>query len=155
MVVSGIAFGIVAAALVPTMIVLVRRRSATSSRTVSAPEETPAAVWKGGMKSRTVSATSGTARLEMLGWGVRVRGRGLWRALLPIWEARYGELTIARIVEWPVGNRGVIFHANGPAVPLVFVTLRGDEILDALAARGVTVDRSVTRLRLADLVNNA
>jgi hypothetical protein len=147
----AVALGVIALVIVVAAITLFRRRSAKSSRTVSVPEETPAAVWKGGLRTQTVNATSGTARLELFDWGVRVRGRGLWRVLLPTWEARYRELATAQLIKWPIANSGVLMRTDGSAAPLVFVTLRDREVLDALAARGVPVDRSVARLRRVDL----
>jgi len=150
----GIAFGIVAFAVVAGTVALFRSRSAKSSRTIAAPEELPVAVWKGGLRTHNVNATSGTARLEMFDWGVRVRvrGRGLWKVLLPTWEARYSELATAQLIEWPVANHGVLMRSDSSVAPLVFVTLRDREVLEALAARGLLVDRSVSRLRQADLV---
>ena len=148
----GIAFGIVAFAVVAGTVALFRSRSAKSSRTIAAPEELPVAVWKGGLRTQTVNATSGTARLEMFDWGVRVRGRGFWKVLLPTWEARYSELATAQLIEWPIANHGVLMRSDSSVAPLVFVTLRDREVLEALAARGLLVDRSVSRLRQADLV---
>jgi hypothetical protein len=148
----GIAFGIVAFAVVGGTVALFRRRSAKSSRTIAAPEELPVAVWKGGLRTQTVNATSGTARLEMFDWGVRVRGRGFWKVLLPTWEARYSELATAQLIEWPIANHGVLMRSDSSVAPLVFVTLRDREVLEALAARGLLVDRWVSRLRPADLV---
>jgi hypothetical protein len=150
-VVSGIVLGIIAAAVVAATVAAFRGQSAKSTRRVSAIEEVAAAAWKGGLRTRTVNSTAGTARLELFGWGVRVRGRGLWQALLPTWEVRYGELTAVHLIEWPLGNSGVMLRADGSAVPLVFFTFRGREVLDALELRGVPVDRSVSRLRRADL----
>jgi hypothetical protein len=149
---SGIAFGILAFAVVAGTIALFRSRSAKSSRTIAVPDELPTAVWKGGLRTQTVNATSGTARLEMFDWGVRVRGRGFWQVLLPTWEARYSELATAQLIEWPIANHGVLMRTDSSVAPLVFVTLRDREVLEALAARGVLVDRSVSRLRLTDLV---
>lgn len=57
------------------------------------------------------------------------------------------------MVTWPIANSGVLMRTDGSAAPLVFVTLRDSEVLEALAARGVPVDHSVTRLRQADLVD--
>jgi len=148
----GIAFGVVAFAVVAGTVALFRSRSAKSSRTIAAPEELPVAVWKGGLRTQTVNATSGTARLEMFDWGVRVRGRGFWKVLLPTWEARYSELATAQLIEWPIANHGVLMRSDSSVAPLVFVTLRDREVLEALAARGLLVDRSVSRLRQADLV---
>jgi hypothetical protein len=132
--------------------IILRRMHRPSARTLTVPDAgPPIAVWTGGMKTRSVNSTGGTARLELFDWGIRVRGLGPWRWLLPVWEARYEELTAAQMIKFPIANPGVLMHTSGAPVPLVFVTFRGLEIVDQLEARGVPVDRSVSRLRRADL----
>jgi hypothetical protein len=151
---AGIALGVFASVVVIATIAYFRWWPGKSSRFVSVSEGAPAVVWNGGLRTQTVHATSGTARLEMFDWGVRVRGRGMWRRLLPTWEVRYGELTTAQVMRWPIANSGVLMRTDGSAAPLVFVTLRDSEVLEALAVRGVPVDHSVTRLRQADLADS-
>jgi len=123
-----------------------------SRRTLAMPDEgLPVAAWSGGLRTRTISATGGIVRLEMFSWGIRVRGRGPVRWLVPVWEVRYEELVKAQLVTFPVANRGVLMRTGGSAVPLVFITLRGHEILGQLEARGVPADRAVARLRRGEL----
>lgn len=148
----GTAFGIFALVAAVAAIAFFRWLARRSARTLGMPDEgPPIATWNGGLRTRTMNATGGTARLELFDWGIRVRGRGPWRWLLHAWEARYGELAKAQLIKFPVANPGVLMRTSSSAVPLVFVTFRGLEILDQLEARGVPVDRSVTRLRRADL----
>lgn len=73
------------------------------------------------------------------------------RAILPSWEARYAELRSAQLVKWPITNSGVLIGTDGSAVPIVFTTRAGSDVLDALEARGVHVERTVDRFRMADL----
>jgi hypothetical protein len=91
--------------------------------------------------------------LELFDWGVRVHGRGLWRWLLPTWEVRYAELSMAQLIKFPIANSGVLMRTSGPIVPLVFVARfdRSSEVFDQLEVQGVPVDWSVTRLRRIDL----
>lgn len=148
---SGAAFGICVLVIMAVGIILIRWQAGKSTRRLSVAGETPVVVWKGGLQTKTMRASLGTAKLELFEWGLRIRGRGLWRVMLPTWEARYRELTKAQMIRWPIANPGVLISTDGSAVPIVFVTWRGREVLDALEARGVPVDRSVARLRQYEL----
>jgi hypothetical protein len=98
-----------------------------------------------------MAGTGKVASLELFDWGVRVRSRGLFCWLPLKWEVRYDELVKAQLVRFPIANRGVLLLTDGSVVPLVFTTFRGSEILDQLETHRVPIDRSVARLRLADL----
>jgi hypothetical protein len=108
-----------------------------------APERT----FAGGLWSAAGNAIWPLARLELLDWGIRVRGsvRGL-RWLVPGWEARYGELTGAQLIWAPIASRGVYVRTANPADSIVFWSRRGGDILDHLQVHGVPADRSPTRL---------
>lgn len=92
------------------------------------------------------TSTWGTAELELFDWGVRVSGFWPWKLMLPTWEVRYHELRSAQHVRWPIANQGILFRTDGSAVPLVFSTTRGPQILVHLAMRGVPVEQKVARL---------
>ena len=81
------------------------------------------------------------------GLGIRIR-RGVpgLRWLVPVCEARYGELTSAQPVWVPIASRGVYLRAADPAGSIVFWTRQGTDILDHLQVHGVPAARSVTRL---------
>jgi hypothetical protein len=100
----------------------------------------------GGLWSGAGSAIWPLARLELLDWGIRVRGgvRGL-RWLVPVWQARYEELTGAQLVWAPLASRGVFLESSA-AGSIIFWTRRGSSILDHLQIHGVPADRSVARL---------
>ena len=101
----------------------------------------------GGLCSTASNAIWPLARLELLDWGIRVRGRirGL-RWLVPAWEATYGDLTGAQLICAPIASRGVYLQAANAADSIIFWSRRGTDILDHLQVHGVLADRSVTRL---------
>ena len=111
------------------------------------PGRPPERTFAGGLWSAAGSAIWPLARLELLGWGIRVRGsvRGL-RWLVPVWEARYGELTGAQLIWVPTASRGVYVRTANEADSIVFWSRRGSDILDHLQVHGVPADRSVTRV---------
>ena len=114
---------------------------------IGRPGGPPGRTFKGGLWSAAGSAIWPLARLELLDFGVRVRGgvRGL-RWLVPVWEGLYGELTVARLIWAPLASRGLYVQAANDADSIVFWTRQGSDILDCLQTHGVPTDRSVTRL---------
>jgi hypothetical protein len=111
------------------------------------PGGPPERTFAGGLWSAAGSAIWPLARLELLDWGIRVRGsvRGL-RWLVPVWEARHGELAGAQLIWVPIASRGVYVRTVSEADSIIFWSRRGSDILDHLQVHGVPADRSVTRL---------
>jgi hypothetical protein len=151
--VASIAFPVVFIVGAVTTVIGFRHMAAGSSRTLAMRATPPLASWDGGFCTRTVRGSSGTARLELFEWGARVRSRGLFGWLGLSWEVRYSELVQARLITYPIANHGVLLRTDGSAVPLAFTTFRGLDVVDQLAAKGVSVDRAETRFHLADLDN--
>ena len=115
--------------------------------TTGTPGGRPERGFTGGLWSAAGNAIWPLARLELLDWGIRVRGnaRGL-RWLVPAWETRYADLVGAQLVWVPIASRGVYVRTANPADSIVFWSRRGSDILDHLQVHGVPADRSVTRL---------
>lgn len=103
-------------------------------------------VYAGGVRSRMWAGSWGTARLELGGEGLAIRGRGPFRPFIG-WESRYGEITQAQAVRGP-GMAGLLLR--GPGGPIAFWTPRSAEILDLLDLRAVSVNRTVMKIRRTD-----
>jgi hypothetical protein len=88
--------------------------------------------------------------LDFFDWGIRLSsggaanlaGMGLTRLFTPVWEARYEELTEARLVKAPM-QPGIRFHAGDGEGEVFFWTWGGSEVLDRLEEHVVAVDRTV------------
>jgi len=130
-----------------------RRQTSSASRLIGMPDSPPESVFLGGALTRTVSATTPLARLELFGWGVRLSASAGWLRYLPLsvptWEARYDELAVVRSVTGIIGTSGLRLAVADSADAVVFWTSEWPEILDRLAASGASVDRSQVRLKQA------
>jgi hypothetical protein len=94
--------------------------------------------------------TSGSlARLDLLDWGVRIRGIPIARWLVPRWEARYDELAIAELVSTPHSRITVWFRLQRDRGGIGFLSYRSQEILAGLERHEVPVNRSVQQIRSA------
>ncbi len=92
-------------------------------------------------------------RLEFFDWGIRLggggaanwAGLGLATFLTPVWEARYEELTEARLVTAPT-HQGIRLRAGDGEGEVFFWTRGGSEVLDRLEEHVVPVDRAADRV---------
>ena len=99
------------------------------------------------------NAGPGTVSLNFFDWGIRLgsssaanwAGMGLAKFLSPVWEARYEELTEARLVTAPT-HQGIRFHAGDGEGEVFFWTRQGSEVLDRLEEHVVAVDRAAVRV---------
>jgi hypothetical protein len=108
-----------------------------------------AVVYAGGFTSRWWNGSRGTARLELMGDTIAVRGRGPFR-LLVRWQAGYGDIAMARAAKsWRTGSGVLLLVAGGRWI--AFWSPHWAEILDLLELRGVAVSRTVTKFRYWDL----
>jgi hypothetical protein len=116
----------------------------------SVPESAPEIAFVGGVRSRTVNATAGLARLEFFDWGIQVQSSlRVLRWMIPTWQAHYEELVKAQLITVPGANNGVRFQLRDGGESIIFWTFQGAQVLNQLEAHGVPVDREVTRLRWA------
>jgi hypothetical protein len=104
----------------------------------------------GGVMSRGLMTSGALARLDLLDWGVRIRGIPVARWRVPRWEARYAELAIAELVATPFSRIAVWFRVQGEAGGMGFLTERSRDILAALEKHEVLVNRSVQQIKSAE-----
>jgi hypothetical protein len=128
-----------------SVLLYIRRKAVRDSRRLGLPDTRRTATFLGGMLLGKNNAGPGTVRLEFFDSGIRLRGVGVFRALAAVWEARYEELTEARLVTAPT-NPGVRLRAAGSTGPVIFWTRQGSEILDRLEEHAVPVDRTADQI---------
>jgi hypothetical protein len=107
----------------------------------------------GGVMCRGVMTSGTLARLDLLDWGVRIRGTPVARWIVPRWEARYAELAIAELVATPFSRIAVWFRVQGEpggTGGMGFLTERSRDILNGLEKHEVVVNRSVQQIRSAE-----
>ena len=104
----------------------------------------------GGVMCRGMMTSGLLVRLDLLDWGVRMRGIPLSRWFVPRWEARYAELAIAELVVTPFSRIAVWFRVQGEPGGMGFLTERSRDILDGLQKHDVVVNRSVQQIRSAE-----
>ncbi len=104
----------------------------------------------GGVMCRGLMTSGLLVRLDLLDWGVRMRGIPFTRWLVPRWEARYAELAIAELVVTPFSRIAVWFRVQGEPGGMGFLTERSRDILDGLEKHDVLVNRSVQQIRSAE-----
>lgn len=125
------------------------RLVASNTRVIGAPADGELErLFRGGVMGKHI-VTSGTlVRLEFYDWGVRLRGTAISRWVVPTWEARYAELSVARRVALPASRLAVWFRVSGkPECSIAFLSDSTGQILPVLEGHGVQVDRSVTQIR--------
>jgi hypothetical protein len=96
---------------------------------------------------REMMTSGGLVRLDLLDWGVRLRGVPLTRWYMPQWEARYGELAIAELVAMPHSRITVWFRLQAGQGGMGFMSYRSRDILDVLQRHDIPVNRSVQQIR--------
>lgn len=137
-------------AVIASAFLLFHRSAVRNSRRVGAPKARRTATFRGGMwRPDKFNAGPGTMSLDFFDWGIRLRssgaanwaGMGLPRLLTPVWEARYEELTEARLVTAPT-HQGIRLRAGDGEGEVFFWTRHGSEVLDRLEEHVVAVDRA-------------
>ena len=104
----------------------------------------------GGVMCRGMMTSGMLVRLDLLDWGVRIRGIPIARWIVPRWEARYAELAIGELVVTPFSRIAVWFKVQGEPGGMGFLTERSRDILNGLEKHEVLVNRSVQQIRSAE-----
>ena len=129
-----------------SVLLLIHRSAVRNSRRVGAPDTRRTATFRGGMwRPGKYNAGPGTMSLDFFDWGIRLGGGDLTRFLSPVWEARYEELTEARLVKAPT-HQGIRLHAGDDEGEVFFWTRGSSEVLDRLEEHAVAVDRAAVRV---------
>lgn len=147
----GALFGLIVIVAVMGVVTRIMRVRA-SQRVIdpAVPAGEPELVCYGGVMCRGL-VTSGTlVRLDLLDWGVRIRGIPMTRWLVPQWEARYPELAIAELVATPFSRIAVWFRIRGEPGGMGFLGERSRDILTGLERHEVLVNRAVRQIRSAE-----
>ena len=145
-------FFIVVAGGIASVFLYGHRKAVRDSRRVGAPDTRQTATFRGGMWwPGKVNAGPGTKSLDFFDWGIRLDGG----FLSPVWEARYEELTEARLVKAPM-QQGIRFHAGDSEgeSEVFFWTWEGSEVLDRLEGHVVAVDRTADRVPAPPPIDN-
>ena len=112
-----------------------------------APAGEPELTCYGGVMCRALMTSGSLVRLDLLDWGVRLRGIPISRWLVPRWEARYSELAVAELVATPYSRIAVWFRVQGEPGGMGFLSERHRDILTGLQRHEVPVDRSIRQIR--------
>jgi hypothetical protein len=125
------------------------RRARACRRIIGAPAGEAELSCYGGVMCRALMTSGTMVRLDLMDWGVRMRGIPLTRWLVPQWEARYEELAVAELVRTPFSRIAVWFRLQGEPGGMGFLTERSRDILDGLQKHEVPVNRAVQQIRNA------
>jgi hypothetical protein len=126
------------------------RLAATNRRIIDAPAGKLEEHFWGGVMCRHVITSGSLAQLELFDWGIRLRGIPISRWIVPTWEARYDEMSIAELVALPQSRIAVWFRLRGDPSTIAFLCDRSSQILPVLEKHGVPVNRAVTMIRRVD-----
>jgi hypothetical protein len=152
--VGGIIFFVVVVGGIASAFLLFYRRAVKDSRRIGAPSARRTATFRGGMwRPDRFNAGPGTVSLKFFDWGIRLgssgaanwAGMGLAKLMTPVWEARYEELTEARLVTAPT-HQGIRLRAGDGEGEVFFWTRQGSEVLDRLEEHVVHVDRAADQV---------
>jgi hypothetical protein len=140
--ITFVIFFIVIVGVIASVPLYMHRKAVRDSRRVGAPDARQTATFRGGMWwPGKFQAGPDTMSLDFFDWGIRLDGG----FLSPVWEARYEELTEARLVKAPM-LQGIRFHAGDGEGEVFFWTWGGSEVLDRLEEHVVAVDRAAVRV---------
>lgn len=128
-------------------LVLWAKLAATNNRLIDRPAGEFEQFFWGGVMCRHVVTSGSLARLEFFDWGVRLRGIPISRWVVPTWEAKYDELSIAELVSLPHSRVAVWLRIRGEQNAIAFLSDRYSSILPVLEKHGVPTSKTVTKIR--------
>jgi hypothetical protein len=147
--VIAIFFGVAVIIIIASAFLFKRREAVRDSRRIGVPDARRTATFHGGLQTwKKINVGKGSmeeVRLEFFDWGIRLRGVGIMRPVVPVREAQYEELTEARLVT-AHKKQGVRLHAAGIADPMIFWTRQDSNVLDRLEEHAVSVDRAADQV---------
>lgn len=142
----GILFALIVVLVVVGVVTSIRRVR-SCRRIINAPAGETELACYGGVMCRALMTSGLLVRLDLMDWGVRIRGIPLARWLVPQWEARYEELAVAELVRTPFSRIAVWFRVQGEPGGMGFFTQQSRDILTGLQKHDVTVNRAVQQIR--------
>ncbi len=143
----GILLALIVIVVVLGVVTSIRRARACQRIIDVAPAGEPELVCYGGVMCRALITSGSLVRLDLLDWGVRLRGIPISRWIVPRWEARYTELALAELVATPYSRIAVWFRVEGEPGGMGFLSDRHRDILAGLQRHDVLVDRSIRQIR--------
>ncbi len=129
---------------------VVRARSCARIIETPAGQEDDESLFYGGIMCKQLTTSGTMVRLEMLDWGVRLRGIAPARWVVPTWEARYDELALAELVASRYSRIAVWFRLRGEPGGMGFLSHQSQDILRILEKHEVPVNRAVTQFNRVD-----
>jgi hypothetical protein len=126
------------------------RRARSCARIANVPAGEPDQVFHGGIMCKGVITSGSLVRLEVLDWGVRIRGIAPARWLVPTWEARYDDLAVAELVASPYSRIAVWLRLRGEPGGMGFLSDRSQEILRVLEKHEIPVNRALAQIKRVD-----
>jgi len=126
------------------------RRARSSARIIDVPDGDQENLFFGGIMCKNLTTSGAMVKLEVFDWGVRIRGIAPARWVVPTWEARYDELAVAELVASPFSRIAVWLRLRGEPGGMGFLSNQSTEIMRALEAHEVPVNRAIARIKRDD-----
>lgn len=123
------------------------RRARSCARIIEVPDTEREDSFVGGILCKHLTTSGTMVKFEVYDWGVRIRGFAPTRWVVPTWEARYEELAIAELVSSPFSRIAVWLRLRGGSDGMGFLSGSSQDILKALEAHDVPVNRALVRFK--------
>jgi hypothetical protein len=125
-------------------------RARSCARIIEVPDTEREDSFVGGILCKHLTTSGTMVKFEVYDWGVRIRGFAPARWVVPTWEARYEELAIAELVSSPFSRIAVWLRLRGGSDGMGFLSGSSQDILKALEAHDVPVNRALVRFKRVD-----